>query len=114
MEGESPCLKFNCHECCSPVKLREGFGEKKKDELASLPFRSRGEIVVPSHEEKPIRLETYDCDKLDRVTGKCMDYENRPKICRETKCAAFHATSEEEQEKIVQDIKAQEFTICRK
>ena len=114
MEKENPCLKHNCNACCNPVKLKEGFKDHKKDEFDKLPFKDRGGILIPKEERGPIKLESYDCTNLNKETGKCNDYENRPQICKNTKCRAFDTKDEKEQKEIIDDIKSQEFIICKR
>lgn len=112
---ETPCIKHNCSICCHPVKFRYGFKQNKKDELNSLPFRDRDEIVAPESSIEKTRLETYDCENYDEATGLCKDYENRPQICRDTKCEAFDTEDETEQKRIIEEIKEEKYIpICKK
>lgn len=108
-KNENPCLKFDCSECCNPVKLRKGVNK----ELPSR-FHARGEILAPESSYETTKLESFDCDNFDQATGLCKDYENRPKICQETKCAAFHETDEDKQAKIINEIRNEKFFIWKK
>jgi Fe-S-cluster containining protein len=60
-----------------------------------------------------MRLESYDCKLYDKEKGKCGDYENRPMICRETKCAALYTSDEKEQKQIIDRIKNEKL-LCLK
>ncbi len=46
----------------------------------------RDEILVPERGIDTERVFTYDCAHFDRLTGKCLEYENRPDIWRNTSC----------------------------
>lgn len=87
-EKFSPCLEKDCSFCCNPVKVKSGFPEDKIpiDENGEKIWNRRDEIYVPETETEKIRLETFDCVKYDKETGKCMVYEKRPDICRQTSC----------------------------
>ncbi len=101
---QSICIAFNCSECCRPVKINSLRIISK-----NLPFADNNEIFVPKEHPDTVRLKTYICDKFNQSTGKCDDYENRPDICRNTKCKAFETSDREEQARIIKEIKIAEF-----
>jgi Fe-S-cluster containining protein len=113
-EGLNICQKYGCSECCNPVKVKEGFGERHKESLNGFPFRKRDEIWTPHESVDGIKLEVYDCENYDKEKGVCTDYENRPEVCRNTTCDAHQMTDEAEQKKIIESIKGEEFVICKK
>ena len=86
-EKHGPCTDKNCSECCNPVKTKRFMPPEliPKDKDGNDLWKKRRELLVPvdNPEEK---LETYDCKNFDRKTGKCLDYENRPNICRGSGC----------------------------
>jgi hypothetical protein len=43
-----------------------------------------------------------------------LDYENRPDICKQYKCRVFYEQDLEKQKKIIDEIKNEEFIICKK
>jgi Fe-S-cluster containining protein len=49
-------------------------------------WKERAEILIPEDEVDRTRLKSYDCVNLDKATGRCRDYENRPLICRKASC----------------------------
>lgn len=109
---DNPCLQFNCSACCDPVKMKKGFKERVGKDFSKLPFAKRKEIIIP--EATDIELETYDCKLLDKNSGKCNDYENRPEICRKTFCKAFEADNKDEQEEIINKIKQEKYFVWGK
>ena len=85
VEHRSPCLDKNCSWCCDPVKIpRFELDQIPKDREGKNLWTKRPELLVPEDSEQ--RLETYDCKNHNPETGKCMDYENRPDICKNTHC----------------------------
>lgn len=89
---EAPCVESGCSYCCDPVKVafRKGFNPDRipipKDSTGNELWEARGEVWIPEHEIDHVRVQTYNCKKLDKETGRCLDYENRPDICRNTTC----------------------------
>jgi len=83
-----PCIEKNCSYCCNPVKVRRFFPENKipvnknKEKI----WKKREGLLIPKNEIDTTRLETYDCVNFDKSTGRCLDYENRPTICRRASC----------------------------
>jgi len=114
MTEKNPCLKFGCSECCKPVKMRKGFKQHVGDKIKDLPFDERGEIWIPENHPDTVKIETYNCRLHDEKTGKCLDYENRPEICRNTTCAAFDTNDKNEQRQAIEDAKKEKFIICKK
>ena len=49
-------------------------------------WRERAEILIPTDRIDTDRLQTYDCKNYDRDSGQCLDYVDRPDICRNTSC----------------------------
>lgn len=83
-----PCLEKECSWCCDPVKVPALFPDDKipADKDGIKIWHERDEMLAPKDDFENTKLKTYQCDNLDKVTGKCKDYENRPEICRETSC----------------------------
>jgi len=104
---ENICLKHNCHECCRPVKVKKDFKNNAKE--TKLPFKDKKEVWIPESHPNTVRLETYECKLFDKKTGLCKDYENRPEICRNTKCEAFEARDEKKQAEIIKKIKNEKY-----
>lgn len=82
--------------CCRSIHLSHGplFGASKLEALAwvasaqpaqgelGLPFIPE-RVKAPSFEGQRRCLEwEYSCPNLDETTGRCKDYNNRPKLCR--------------------------------
>jgi len=90
-EKFGPCLDKNCSWCCNPVKIsyRKGFPEPKpdiRDRKEKELFIKSDETLIPKKEIDTTRIATYECLNFDEKTGKCIDYENHPDICRNTSC----------------------------
>lgn len=100
------CERHNCCWCCDPVKIHR-FSEAGE----KIPFwrERQGILLVPEKHPESTKLKIYDCDRLDKDTGLCTDYENRPKVCRNTMCPAMETDNEEEQAKIIEEIKREKF-----
>lgn len=86
----APCLDKNCSFCCDPVKInqravRSGFGSPK-DKNGNTIWKETGEVFAPEERIDTDRVVTFDCVNLDKDSGKCLDYENRPEICRNSTC----------------------------
>ena len=88
----APCEDKNCSFCCNPVKIHQrriinGL-ELPKDKEGKELWIKRDEIFVPedSHDYKHDRYLTFDCINFDKETGKCLDYGNRPDVCKNTTC----------------------------
>ncbi|TSC91066.1 MAG: hypothetical protein CEN90_614 [Parcubacteria group bacterium Licking1014_17] len=86
-----PCLGKNCSWCCNPVKVHENFPDDMvpTNEKGEKIWRDKKETIIPEssiERGRPIRIKTFECANLDKKTGKCKDYENRPDICRKTSC----------------------------
>lgn len=96
-ERTGPCLDKNCSECCDPVKTRRFMPPEiiPKDKVGDNLWKKREELLIPTDnlEEK---LETYDCKNFDPRTGKCLDYENRPDICKGSGCIDPNSTESKE------------------
>ena len=60
-------------------------GKTPKDAEGKPLWTKRHEILMPEDRERT-KLETYDCKNFDPNTGKCLDYENRPEICKDSGC----------------------------
>ncbi len=101
------CLLFGCSMCCNPVKIdsRRLIGLERD----KLPFIELEGILAPESNPDTIRLKQYYCTKFNAETGLCGDYENRPAICRNTKCRAFEVISYLDKKRIVEKIKEERF-----
>ena len=102
---ENPCLKYNCSQCCNPVKI----DSRKILDLKKLPFSETGEVVVPEGHPESVKLRTYKCSNFDSKNGLCKDYENRPEICRNTKCDAFDSDDDVKQKNAIEKNKSEKF-----
>lgn len=114
MKEPNPCLKFNCSECCKPVKMRKGFKRHIGEKLKDLPFVDREELWISKQHPDTVKIEAYDCKLYDEKSGQCLDYENRPEICKNTTCDAFDTNDEEQQRRAIDKSKKEEFFICKK
>jgi len=89
-----PCIEKKCSVCCNPVKVHRFFSEdkipvnKNKEKI----WKKREELLMPEEEIDITKLETYDCMNFDKSTGRCLDYDNRPKICRRVSCVDKNST----------------------
>jgi Fe-S-cluster containining protein len=93
-----PCEDKNCGFCCDPVKIRVGVPvEIPKDKNGNPIWKDRNEIIAPEDKIDTTRIKTYDCVNFDKSTNKCLDYENRPDICRNTSCITDKNGSIDEQ-----------------
>ena len=82
----APCTEKKCSVCCDPVKVARFFPDDK------IPLDSNGEkiwvqrkgLLAPFSHIDTERLKTFDCKKFDKATGRCVEYDSRPDICRNT------------------------------
>lgn len=105
----APCLDKNCSFCCNPVKIdqraiRDGF-ESPKDKDGSKIWKETGEIIVPEEKIDTDRVVTFNCVNYDKDSGKCLDYENRPEICKNTTCIKDESGDVDEQHKEATEVK---------
>lgn len=86
-ERTGPCREKNCSDCCDPVKVSRFFPADKipKDAEGRPLWEKREETLVPEHDQGT-KLEAYDCRNLNSETGECIDYANRPEICKKSGC----------------------------
>ena len=84
MDKSGPCKEKNCWRCCDPVKVTK-WTEVPKDENGFIRAK-RDEMRIPEKHPDSIRLEIYDCLRYDGNKKHCLNYENRPSICRNTTC----------------------------
>jgi len=100
------CEKYNCSECCNPIKVHSlsDFGKN-----VSFWQERKGVLFAPESNVETVKLRIYDCDNLDKKTGLCKDYKNRPEICRNSRCKALETKDQREQAKIIKEIKNQKF-----
>lgn len=106
-EKHGPCLDKNCSQCCNPVKMKRFMPPElvPKDKDGNDLWKKKEELLVPTDNPED-KLETYDCKNFDSETGKCLDYENRPDICKRSGCVDPDSTeSESEQFKKASDKK---------
>lgn len=101
-----PCLDKNCSWCCNPVKINqkaiiEGTFEMPKDKEGNDLWTKIDELLAPETDLEKTRIQTFDCKNLDKETGKCIDYENRPAICKNTSCIKDQTGNIDEQHKKV-------------
>ena len=86
----SPCVEKNCGDCCDPVKvdqrnLMNGM-KLPKDKDGKDLWTPTGEIIAPVDQMETVRITTFTCNKFDKNSKKCLDYENRPSACKNTSC----------------------------
>lgn len=100
------CLELGCSECCNPVKVNVSrvFCLGTAD-----PFLRMECILVPERHHETIRLAAYRCKNFNSSSGLCRDYDNRPEVCRNTRCLAFAVASKEERLEIIARIKGEKF-----
>lgn len=110
---KNPCIEHNCSECCSPIKLKKGYKQYIGKDFDELPFKDRDELLIPENNIETVKLESYDCNLLDRDTGLCSDYENRPSLCKNTECAAYSTDDPNKQGAIINDIKSEKYIVCK-
>lgn len=97
-----PCIKKKCSFCCNPVKVDRFFPDDKipVNKHGKKIWKERQEILIPKSEIDITKLKSYDCINFDKLTGKCLDYDNRPIICRRVSCIDKDSTeSVDEQHK---------------
>ncbi|KKS67682.1 MAG: hypothetical protein UV36_C0004G0007 [Parcubacteria group bacterium GW2011_GWC2_42_6] len=85
----APCLEMGCSWCCDPVKIPM----YNYCRIGSIPdiFKIRSEVWA-SVSAPDSKIKIFDCLLFDSKTGKCRDYENRPKTCRNSTCLADGST----------------------
>jgi len=60
------------------------YSEKKSEPLPSFnPIRPSGRYISRGQRKPDSVRWLYSCTNLDEETGRCNDYENRPKLCRD-------------------------------
>lgn len=105
----APCLDKNCSFCCSPVKInqrviRSGFNSPL-DKNGNKIWKETGDILAPVENFEKVKVITFDCINYDKENGKCLDYENRPEICRNTTCIRDENGDIDEQHKQMTEVK---------
>ena len=105
----SPCLEKNCSFCCDPVKINQravqSWFKSPVDKDGNKIWKETGEVLVPVEKIDTDRVVTFDCVNHDKETGKCLDYENRPEICRNTTCVRDENESIDDQHKRMTEVK---------
>ncbi|MBI5254767.1 YkgJ family cysteine cluster protein [Candidatus Falkowbacteria bacterium] len=97
-KNENPCFHNECGRfCCKPVKVR---AFTQLDEKAKEKFKHIGRFARESCPDS-YKLDFYSCKEFDEQTGKCKDYENRPDLCKNTKCGLFDCKNEEERKRLL-------------
>lgn len=88
IEKSGPCLEKNCSWCCNPVKVHRDFPKEKIpiDEKGNPIWIETDEILAPESSPDSIKLKSFRCTKLDEQSGRCLEYEKRPDICRVSGC----------------------------
>lgn len=86
-----PCTEKQCGWCCDPVRVNLKYTnieevEKKIATNGKKLWEKREEMLIPEVHPDTVRLSTYDCNNFDKESKQCLDYENRPKICKNTSC----------------------------
>ena len=108
---ENLCKKFNCSECCNPVKIHtlSNFATNIK-----IWKERAGEFWAPKDSFEKTKLRIYDCENFNQQNGSCIDYENRPEACKNTFCRAYETNDPEEQKRLIDYIKNKKFFKIRK
>ena len=109
----APCIDKsidkNCSFCCNPVKIDKRIivnGLRlPKDKNGKSLWKERDEILAPEDTMEKVKIATFDCINYDENTGKCLDYENRPEICRNTTCITDQSGDVDDQHKKVTEVK---------
>lgn len=99
------CLFHKCNSCCNPVKI----DARRPNSTNGYLFIDLKEMLVPVEHPDTVKLKTYQCVNFNSKTGLCNDYENRPDICKNTTCPAFHTTDPRKQSEIIEKIKSEKF-----
>lgn len=88
---QAPCSEKKCSVCCDPVKVHRFFPEEKipLDKNGEKIWVQRKGLLAPLSHIDTERLKTFDCKKFDKSTRQCVDYDNRPDICRNTSCIHY-------------------------
>lgn len=105
----APCIDKDCSFCCDPVKINQraiisGF-ESPKDKNGNKIWKETGELFAPENRIDTDRVATFDCVNYDKINGRCLDYENRPTICRNTTCISDDSADIDEQHKKATELK---------
>ena len=104
----APCLEKNCSFCCDPVKINQRViqaGFKSPVDKDGIPiWKETGEILAPEEKIDTDRIATFTCINYDKKMGTCLDYENRPQICRNTSCVVDANGDIDEQHKKVTEV----------
>lgn len=100
------CLFYKCCNCCNPVKID---AKKMLSGENEYFFINLEEMLISEEHPDTVKLKTYQCINFNSKTGLCNDYENRPDICRNTKCLAFRTTDPKRQSEIIDKIKSEKF-----
>lgn len=108
------CKKHGCSHCCNPVRINRLISARFDERSDELPFEKLDEVHIPVCELETTRLEAYKCKNHDPKTGLCKDYINRPDICKNSRCSALDVEDEDEQRKLIQEERGQEFIVCKK
>ena len=108
--NNGPCINKSCSWCCDPVKVdaRKVFNgmDLPKDKEGKDLWKRRAEIFISEKSPDTSKVLTYDCKNLDYKSGECLDYDNRPNICRNSSCIdTGSSSSENEQHKSVTEQK---------
>ncbi len=104
--NHGPCIDKNCSWCCDPVKLDankvvNGMQLPKDKDGIDL-WKRRDEVFVSKTQPDTSKVLTFDCKNLNKENGECLDYDNRPEICRNSTCINPDSNlSEDEQHKII-------------
>jgi Fe-S-cluster containining protein len=81
------------------VKVDRHFPEEKipKDENGEpIWIENEDELLIPKSAPESVKLKTYRCLKYDKESGRCLEYEKRPEICRASGCVDKKSSEDEE------------------
>jgi len=70
------------------VKVHRFFPNEKvpKDENGNPIWIKNNELLASENHPDSARLQSYKCLKFDEKSGRCLEYEKRPDICRTSGC----------------------------
>ena len=103
-----PCIEKDCSSCCNPVKISSrdilnGRILSKKSDGTGLWIKRNEVLVTESRPES--KINTFDCVNFDKISGRCLDYDNRPNKCKSSSCLNVGTGNDDEKFKCVTDQK---------
>lgn len=107
LNKEAPCIEKWCAFCCDPVWLTWRYSpdiSNITDTTWKQIWKYIGMCPSKKHPDTS-KIRLYECLLFDKNTKKCINYEQRPDICRNTTCIQPNSNkSIDEQHKEFTDI----------